>query len=221
MCFLPCRLHPHHEEEDDIADAKVWDIDREKALAAPQRISNIVSYILENFDRKTKRNSFYKLRDRRLAGFNSIFAVSSIKVAMQYYTEFKKQMADLPSDKQLKVATIYSFGVNDPVDEELGMLGDENPENTEALDQSSRDFLDAAMTDYNAMFKTNYDTSSQNFQNYYKDVSQRVKDREVDLLLVVNMFLTGFDATTLNTLWVDKNLVFTAFCRPIRVPTAS
>jgi len=194
------------KEEDDIADAKVWDIDREKALAAPQRISNIVSYILENFDRKTKRNSFYKLRDRRLAGFNSIFAVSSIKVAMQYYTEFKKQMADLPGDKQLKIATIYSFGVNDPVDEELGMLGDENPENTEALDQSSRDFLDAAMTDYNAMFKTNYDTSSQNFQGYYKDVSQRVKDREVDLLLVVNMFLTGFDATTLNTLWVDKNL---------------
>ena len=125
---------------------------------------------------------------------------------MQYNTEFKKQMEDLPSDKQLKIATIYSFGVNDPVDEELGMLGDENPENTEALDQSSRDFLDAAMTDYNAMFKTNYDTSSQNFQGYYKDVSQRVKDREVDLLLVVNMFLTGFDATTLNTLWVDKNL---------------
>lgn len=194
------------KEDDDIADAQVWDIDREKALAAPQRISNIVSYILENFDRKTKRNSFYKLKDRRLAGFNSIFAVSSIKVAMQYYSEFKKQMADLPSDKQLKIATIYSFGVNDPVDEELGMLGDENLENTEALDQSSRDFLDAAMKDYNAMFRTNFDTSSQNFQNYYKDVSQRVKDREVDLLLVVNMFLTGFDATTLNTLWVDKNL---------------
>ncbi|MCK9436102.1 MAG: type I restriction endonuclease subunit R [Synergistaceae bacterium] len=193
-------------EEDEIADTKVWDIDREKALAAPERISNIVRYILENFDRKTKRNSFYKLNDRRLAGFNSIFAVSSIKVAMQYYTEFKKQMAALPSDKQLKIATIYSFGVNDPVDEELGMIEDENLENTGSLDKSSRDFLDAAIADYNAMFKTNYDTSSQNFQNYYKDVSEKVKKREIDLLLVVNMFLTGFDATTLNTLWVDKNL---------------
>ncbi|HHV02652.1 MAG TPA: type I restriction endonuclease subunit R [Bacteroidales bacterium] len=193
-------------EEDEIADTKVWDIDREKALAAPQRISNIVSYILENFDRKTKRNSFYKLNDRRLAGFNSIFAVSSIKVAMQYYTEFKKQMAALPSDRQLKIATIYSFGVNDPVDEELGMIEDENLDNTGNLDQNSRDFLDAAITDYNAMFKTNFDTSSQNFQNYYKDVSEKVKKREIDMLLVVNMFLTGFDATTLNTLWVDKNL---------------
>jgi type I restriction enzyme R subunit len=193
-------------EADEIADTKVRDIDREKALAAPERISNIVSYILENFDRKTKRNSFYKLKDRRLAGFNSIFAVSSINVAMQYYAEFKKQMATLPGDKQLKVATIYSFGVNDPGDEDLGMFEDENPENTEALDPSSRDFLDAAIADYNALFKTNYDTSSQHFQNYYKDISQRVKDREVDLLLVVNMFLTGFDATTLNTLWVDKNL---------------
>jgi type I restriction enzyme R subunit len=194
------------KEQEDIADAKVWDIDRERALAAPERISNIVSYIREHFDQKTKRNSYYQLKDRRLAGFNSIFAVASIDVAKKYYTEFQKQLAGLPGDKQLKVATIYSFGVNDSDDEDAGIIEDESLEDTSRLDQSSRDFLEAAIQDYNKIFKTNYDTSSDKFQNYYKDVSQRVKNREIDLLIVVNMFLTGFDATTLNTLWVDKNL---------------
>ncbi len=194
------------KEQEDIADAKVWDIDREKALASPKRISNIVQYIREHFDQKTKRNSYYQLKDRRLAGFNSIFAVASIDVAKKYYTEFQKQLAGLPSDKQLKIATIYSFGVNEADDEENGIIEDENLEDTSRLDQSSRDFLEAAIQDYNKMFKTNFDTSSDKFQNYYKDVSQKVKDREIDLLIVVNMFLTGFDATTLNTLWVDKNL---------------
>ncbi|MFH1856115.1 MAG: type I restriction endonuclease subunit R, partial [Candidatus Omnitrophota bacterium] len=160
-------------------------------------------YIREHFDQKTKRNSFYKLKDRRLAGFNSIFAVSSIDMAKKYYAEFKKQLIALPSDQQLKVATIYSFGVND---EDLDGMIDENPEDTSGLDASSRDFLDNAIKDYNAMFGTSYDTSSDKFQNYYKDLSERVKNREVDILIVVNMFLTGFDATTLNTLWVDKNL---------------
>ena len=192
------------KEQENIKDEKVWNIDREKALAAPERIRNIVNYIREHFDQKTKRNSFYQLKDRRLAGFNSIFAVTSIDVAIQYYTEFKKQMAGLPSDKQLKVATIYSFGVNDP--EVDGIIDDEDTEDTSKLDQSKRDFLESAIKDYNKIFKTNWDTSSDKFQNYYKDVSQRVKDREIDLLIVVNMFLTGFDATTLNTLWVDKNL---------------
>ena len=190
-------------EAEDIEDKKVSDIDREAVLAAPERLSNIVSYIREHFDQKTKRNSFYKLKDKRLAGFNSIFAVSSIDVAKKYYAEFKKQLADLPSDKRLKVALIYSFGVND--EDADGMI-DENSEDTSGLDVSSRDFLDSAIVDYNAMFGTSYDTSSDKFQNYYKDVSQRVKDREIDILIVVNMFLTGFDATTLNTLWVDKNL---------------
>ena len=115
-------------------------------------------------------------------------------------------MAGLPSDKQLKVALIYSFGVNEDDPEIDGIIEDENPEDTSRLDQGSRDFLDGAIKDYNKLFKTNYDTSSDKFQNYYKDVSERVKDREIDLLIVVNMFLTGFDATTLNTLWVDKNL---------------
>ena len=192
------------KEQENIQDEKVWNIDRERALSAPERISNIVKYIREHFDQKTKRNSFYQLKDRRLAGFNSIFAVSSIEVAKKYYTEFQKQMMGLPSDKQLKVATIYSFGVNE--DPENGIIDDENLDDTSQLDQSSRDFLESAIQDYNKLFKTNYDTSSEKFQNYYKDVSQKVKDREIDLLIVVNMFLTGFDATTLNTLWVDKNL---------------
>lgn len=191
------------KEEENIQDAKVWNIDREKALLAPKRISNIVDYILKHFDQKTKRNSFYKLKERRLAGFNSIFAVSSIDAAKLYYTEFQQQMADLPSDKRLKIATIYSFGINEDIE---GILSEEDTDNTDKLDASSREFLDKAIKDYNKIFDTNYDTSSKKFENYYKDVSERVKKREIDLLIVVNMFLTGFDATTLNTLWVDKNL---------------
>ena len=207
-------------EQENIQDEEVWNIDREKALSAPVRISNNVNYIREHFDQKTKRNSFYQLKDRRLAGFNSIFAVWSIPAAKLYYTEFQKQMADLPSDKQLKIATIYSFSVNEDPEIE-GILDDENPEDTSNLDQSSRDFLDAAIKDYNKLFKTNFDTTSDKYQNYYKHVSQRVKDREIDLLIVVNMFLTGFDATTLNTLWVDKNLrlhgLLQAFSRTNRI----
>jgi type I restriction enzyme R subunit len=206
-----------HEAE-NIEDKKVSGIDREAVLSAPERLTNIVSYIREHFDQKTKRNSFYKLKDRRLAGFNSVFAVSSIDVAKKYYAEFKKQLKDVPSDKRLKVATIFSFGVND---EDVDGMIDENSEDTSGLDVSSRDFLESAIVDYNAMFGTSYDTSSDKFQNYYKDVSQRVKDREIDVLIVVNMFLTGFDATTLNTLWVDKNLrlhgLLQAFSRTNRI----
>ncbi len=209
------------KEKDEVKDEKVWDIDRENALSDPRRISNNVRYIREHFDQKTKRNSFYQLKDRRLAGFNSIFAVASIPIAIKYYTEFKAQMADLPGDKKLKVATIYSFGINEADDGSNGIIDDENLEDTSYLDQSSRDFLESAIQDYNKMFKTNFDTSSDKFQNYYKDVSQRVKDREIDLLIVVNMFLTGFDATTLNTLWVDKNLrlhgLLQAFSRTNRI----
>ena len=191
------------KEAENIEDKKVSSIDRETALSAPERLENIVKYIREHFDQKTKRNSFYKIKDRRLAGFNSIFAVSSIDAAKKYYAEFQKQLKNLPSDKKLKVAIIYSFGVNE---EEIDGMIDENSEDTSGLDASSRDFLENAIKDYNKMFGTSYDTSSDKFQNYYKDVSRRVKDREIDILIVVNMFLTGFDATTLNTLWVDKNL---------------
>lgn len=190
-------------EAEEIEDKKVSDIDREAVLASPERLENIVRYVCEHFDQKTKRNSFYKLKDRRLAGFNSIFAVSSIDAAKKYYAEFKKQLADETSDKKLKVALIYSFGVND---EDLDGMIDENSEDTSGLDTSSRDFLEVAIADYNALFGTSFDTSADKFQNYYKDLSERVKNREVDILIVVNMFLTGFDATTLNTLWVDKNL---------------
>ncbi|MCF8299052.1 MAG: type I restriction endonuclease subunit R [Saprospiraceae bacterium] len=209
------------KEQEDIADSKVWDIDREKALAAPARISNIVTYIREHFDQKTKRNSYYQLKDRRLAGFNAIFAVASIEMAKRYYSEFQRQMAELPSDKQLKVATIFSYGVNEDEAEIDGIIEDENLEDTSRLDQSSRDFLESAIQDYNKIFKTNYNTTSDRFQNYYKDVSERVKNREIDLLIVVNMFLTGFYATTLNTLWVDKNLrlhgLLQAFSRTNRI----
>ena len=187
--------------KDDVKDNKVRAIDIEKAMGAPERISEIVKYILEHFDQKTKRNSFYSLKGRRVAGFNSIFTVSSIPMAMKYYTEFQKQIAE--SSQKLSVATIFSFSANE--DDPEDVLPDESFDN-DKLDKPFRDFLDSAIADYNKMFSTNFDTSSDKFQNYYKDLSQRVKNREVDLLIVVNMFLTGFDATTLNTLWVDKNL---------------
>ncbi|MCL2603803.1 MAG: type I restriction endonuclease subunit R [Defluviitaleaceae bacterium] len=187
--------------KDGIEDKNVRAIDVEKAMSAPERVREVVAYILEHFDQKTKRNVFYTLNEQRVAGFNSIFAVSSIPMAMKYYEEFKKQLAE--KNKKLKVATIFSYSAND--DDPEDALPDEDFEN-DRLDKSSRDFLEAAISDYNEAFKTKYDTSADKFQNFYKDLSQRVKSREVDLLIVVNMFLTGFDATTLNTLWVDKNL---------------
>ncbi|MCI8677603.1 MAG: type I restriction endonuclease subunit R [Lawsonibacter sp.] len=189
------------KKKDDIKDKDVRAIDIEKAMGDPERIQEIVTYILEHFDQKTKRSSYYSLKGQRVAGFNSIFAVSSIPMAMKYYTEFKKQLAQ--QNRQFTVATIFSYAANE--DDPDDVLGEEGFD-TDALDQTSRDFLDGAIRDYNAAFNTNFDTSSDKFQNYYKDLSMRVKNREVDLLIVVNMFLTGFDATTLNTLWVDKNL---------------
>ena len=206
------------KEAEDIEDKKISNIDREAALGAPERLDNVVKYVIEHFDQKTKRNSFYNIKERRLAGFNSIFAVSSIDMAKKYYAEFKRQLSELPTDKKLKIATIYSFGANEA---EIDGIIDENPEDTNKLDESSRDFLENAIKDYNKMFGTSYGTSSDKFQNYYKDVSERVKERELDILIVVNMFLTGFDATTLNTLWVDKNLrlhgLLQAFSRTNRI----
>lgn len=193
----------HSSEEID--DEKVRAIDTESVLGAPERVNKVVEYIRQHFDQKTKRNSYYKLQDRRLAGFNSIFAVSSIEMAKKYYAEFKSQQKELPEAARLKIAIIYSFGVNED-DPGLDGLEDENSDSTEGLDQSSRDFLEDAIVDYNKLFATNYDTSADKFQNYYKDVSDKMKKREIDMLIVVNMFLTGFDATTLNTLWLDKRL---------------
>jgi type I restriction enzyme R subunit len=228
------------EAEKEIEDEEVWDIAREKAMMAPQRIELVTKYILEHFDQKTYRgdktyvfNALTNITDvasadrgaveevkrkQRLSGFNSIFAVASVQMAKLYYQEFKKQIAADPT-KNLRVAIIYSYGANEA--EADGILDEENSEDTSALDQTSRDFLDAAIRDYNGMFHTNYDTSSEKFQNYYKDVSLRMKNKELDLLIVVNMFLTGFDATTLNTLWVDKNLkmhgLIQAFSRTNRI----
>jgi type I restriction enzyme, R subunit len=188
---------------DNLTDAQVAAIDTERALLAPERTSQIVGYIREHFDQKTKRSSAYRLGDRRLAGFNSLFATASIDAAKRYYAEFARQQADLPSNQRLKVGLIYSYAANE--EEADGLLAEEEFE-TGDLDATSRDFLEGAIRDYNALFGTSFDTSADKFQNYYKDLSERLKNRELDLVIVVNMFLTGFDATTLNTLWVDKNL---------------
>ena len=204
------------QKKENIVDKDVSAIDIEKAMNAPERISEIVGYIIDHFDQKTKRNSFYSLKGQRVAGFNSIFAVSSIPTAMKYYVEFKKQLAE--KKKNLTVATIYSFGANEADTEDV--LADESFD-TDSLDKTSREFLEDAIKDYNKTFNVNFDTSSDKFQNYYKDLSMRMKNREIDILIVVNMFLTGFDATTLNTLWVDKNLkmhgLIQAFSRTNRI----
>jgi len=226
--------------DEDINDEMVWDINREKAMMAPQRIRLVTKYTLDHFDQKTYRgdktyvyNTLMNVAElasadrgaveeikqkQRVSGFNSIFAVASVPMAKLYYEEFKKQMAADPT-KKLRIATIFSYGANE--EESDGILDEENSEDTSALDKPSRDFLENVIKDYNEMFHTNYDTSSDKFQNYYKDVSLRMKNKELDLLIVVNMFLTGFDATTLNTLWVDKNLkmhgLIQAFSRTNRI----
>ena len=187
--------------KEGLTDAQVQAIDTDKALMAPKRISKVVEYLLEHFDQKTKRANTYLRGDRALNGFNAIFAVQSIPMAKLYYKEIQKQLVE--KQKDLKIATIFSFSPNEE-DPQTGLI--EESFDTNSLDQSSRDFLEGAIGDYNQMFGTTYDTSSDKFENYYKDLSRRVKNREVDLLIVVNMFLTGFDAVTLNTLWVDKNL---------------
>ena len=202
--------------KDGVKDKNVPAIDTEKALADPNRIREVVNYILDHFDQKTKRGSFYSLQGQRVSGFNSLLAVSSIPAAMKYYTELKKQLSE--RGRTLNIAVIFSYSANE-ADPEDG-VPDEGFD-TESLDWTSRDFLESAIADYNADFSVNFDTSSEKFQNYYKDLSMRMKRREVDLLVVVNMFLTGFDATTLNTLWVDKNLrqhgLIQAFSRTNRI----
>lgn len=201
-------------------DARVRAIDAEKALLAPERIAGVVSYILDHFNQKTKRQSRYTHAGRRLAGFNSILAVSSIPAAMRYYEEFRTQLE--ARCERLVVATIFSYSPNEEAEPvaEASLLPDEGFE-ADRLDSGSRDFLESAIGDYNRAFNVNFGTDGDKFENYYKDLSQRVKNREVDLLIVVNMFLTGFDATTLNTLWVDKNLrqhgLIQAFSRTNRI----
>jgi type I restriction enzyme R subunit len=241
---LPFKVEYHQtmKAEPDIDDEMVRDIDRRKVFEDPERISKITSYILEHFDQKTYRgdktyiyNALTNISEvasadrgkveeikqkQRLSGFNSIFAVSSVEMAKAYYEEFRRQIKE-DTTKNIKIAVIYSYGANEEEQEQEDVLEEENPEDTSHLSQTARDFLEGAISDYNEMFHTNYDTSSDKFQNYYKDVSLRMKNKEIDMLIVVNMFLTGFDATTLNTLWVDKNLkmhgLIQAFSRTNRI----
>lgn len=223
------------KQDDSSKDEKVEAIDVQSALLAHKRIAGVVEYILEHFNQKTKRSNYYGFNKTlnisevvsgkskesakiQLNGFNSILAVSSIEAAKLYYLEFKRQMNERPEQK-LKIATIFSYATNEA--EPDGFIDDEDSDSTDGLDLTSRDFLEEAIADYNTMFNTAYDTSAAKFPNYYKDLSLRMKNREIDLLIVVNMFLTGFDATTLNTLWVDKNLenhgLIQAFSRTNRI----
>ncbi|EAJ7389106.1 type I restriction endonuclease subunit R [Campylobacter upsaliensis] len=190
---LPFRVDYHTTTKDT---TQITD----EILLNPTRIEHITRYILEHFTTHTKRNAkSYNLNGKHTLGFNALFATQSIPMAMRYYEEFKRQQAHLSQDEALKIGIIYSYAPNDELEEE-------NSEDTTALPKSQRDFLDAAISDYNAAFKCRFDSSADNFQNYYKDFSQRLRDKDLDLAIVVNMFLTGFDATTLNTLYVDKSL---------------
>ncbi|MEB2816578.1 type I restriction endonuclease subunit R [Campylobacter upsaliensis] len=190
---LPFRVDYHTTTKDT---TQITD----EILLNPTRIEHITRYILDHFTTHTKRNAkSYNLNGKHTKGFNALFATQSIPMAMRYYEEFKRQQAHLSQDEALKIGIIYSYAPNDELEEE-------NSEDTTALPKSQRDFLDAAISDYNAVFKCRFDSSADNFQNYYKDFSQRLRDKDLDLAIVVNMFLTGFDATTLNTLYVDKSL---------------
>ena len=203
---------------EEIKDKQISAIDKESALLAQPRLEKIASYILEHFDQKTRRNESYKLKDRRVSGFNSILATASIEAAKKYYATFKELQKDLPTDKKLKIGIIYSFAPNEA--DADGLLPEEGFE-TSDLDVSSRDFLDEAIKDYNEIYQTTWSTSADKFESYYKDLALKLKNRQIDLVVVVNMFLTGFDATTLNTLWVDKNLrlhgLLQAFSRTNRI----
>lgn len=203
------------KEEDEKALAGL----ESKMLLHPERITEIVRHILKVFDTKTHRNEYYDLKHRRLNGFNAMFAVQSVEAAKVYYEEFARQQATLPEEKRLKVATIYSFAANEE-QRAIGEISEENFDVT-AMDSTAKEFLEKIIADYNGYFKTNFSTNGNEFQNYYKDLSLRVKDKQVDLLIVVGMFLTGFDAPTLNTLFVDKNLryhgLIQAFSRTNRI----
>jgi type I restriction enzyme R subunit len=190
----------------------------EEAMLDSARVREVASYILKHFAQKTKRDTYYELKDQRVRGFNSLLATASITAARTYYAAFRDLQAQLVPDKRLRVAIVYSSPVNE--EEPDGLLADEALD-ADHLDSTSREFLDAAIDDYNQMFATNFDAAGDGFERYYKDVTQRLRNRDLDLVIVVNMLLTGFDATTLNTLWVDKNLrqhgLIQAFSRTNRI----
>lgn len=199
-------------EQDEL---KLKAAENAKLLLHPERIKEVSQYVLQNFRIKTHRSA------GNGKGFNAMFAVSSVEAAKLYYEELNRQQRD--SDKKLKIATIFSFAANEE-QAAAGEIADENFEVT-AMNSSAKEFLTMAINDYNAMFKTNYSVDSNGFQNYYRNLSDRVKNQEVDLLIVVGMFLTGFDAPTLNTLFVDKNLryhgLIQAFSRTNRIYDAT
>lgn len=204
--------------ETETDDKKLKELEK-RMLLHPERISKIVEYILKVYNTKTHRNEYYNIKQKRLNGFNAMFAVQSVEAAKLYYEEFQKQQENLPEEKRLKVATIYSFAAN----EERNAIGDIPDENFEpsAMESTAKEFLDKVISDYNDYFKTNFSTNGNEFQNYYKDLSKKVKDKKIDILIVVGMFLTGFDAPTLNALFVDKNLryhgLIQAFSRTNRI----
>lgn len=214
------------QDFDTSKDKQVKAIDTDEALLSLQRIDYITNYILEHFDTQTMRNAkAYTLNGKRLRGFNAIFATQSIPMVMQYYKEFQAKLDKIPESQRLKIGIIYSYAPNDKLESLESTQGLEENAEINALEQSQRDLLDSAISDYNAMFNSNFDSSAEGFQNYYKDFSLRLKNRELDLAIVVNMFFTGFDATTLNTLFVDKPLryhgLLQAYSRTNRILNAA
>ncbi|WKF66298.1 type I restriction endonuclease subunit R [Streptococcus equi] len=200
------------ETEQDLG--KLSAAENKKALLHPTRITEISSYILEHFNQKTHRQNG--------KGFNAMFAVSSVEAAKAYYQELQDQQAG--KDKPLKIATIFSYAANEE-QAAIGEIDDETFSPADLADISSKEFLSRAISDYNRLFQTNFSINGNEFQNYYRDLAKRVKSGEVDLLIVVGMFLTGFDAPTLNTLFVDKNLryhgLIQAFSRTNRIYNAT
>ena len=201
--------------ESEIDEKKLSAAENKTALLHPARIKEISQYILQNFRLKTHRNQG---SDK---GFNAMFAVSSVDAAKCYYEELNKWQSD--SEKPLKIATIFSFAANEE-QSAIGEIVDESFEPS-AMDVTAKEFLTNAINDYNAMFKMNCSIDSSGFQDYYRDLAKRVKNKEIDLIIVVGMFLTGFDAPTLNTIFVDKNLryhgLIQAFSRTNRIYDAT
>ena len=190
------------KKKESIVDINVEDIDETEVMNSPARLEGVVDYIINNHDRKTHNRKF-----------TSIFCVSSVSVLVEYYKIFREKQKDLDNDKKLKIATIFSYQSNEEDKDTLGNFGEEfstaaEPE-SEYVTQHSRDYLEDFIGDYNKTFGTNYTTKdSQSYYNYYNDIARKVKEKQIDVLLVVNMFLTGFDSKLLNTLYVDKNLKF-------------
>ncbi|WP_141035784.1 HsdR family type I site-specific deoxyribonuclease, partial [Escherichia coli] len=207
--------------ETETDEKKLSAAENQQAFLHPMRIQEITQYILNNFRQKTHR-TFPGSK-----GFNAMLAVSSVDAAKAYYATFKRLQEEAANKsatyKPLRVATIFSFAANEEQNA-IGEISDETFD-TSAMDSSAKEFLDAAIREYNSYFKTNFSTDSNGFQNYYRDLAQRVKNQDIDLLIVVGMFLTGFDAPTLNTLFVDKNLRFhglmQAFSRTNRIYNAT